>query len=169
MNVIEILGWYTVRSVLPDGKMSLKLWLVIILVMVSQKNTLWDKCLTTSTSLFYWVCYNWSWIIRSVETDLRGWKLLQVVININVIFFCFLQTWTVTCHLLFVFTDLTCHLESTGIVWILPHQLFTNHHSCSWYVLIRSVFSLFKIIIIITNIFHWFASLSSQPIKLLII
>ena len=51
MKVIEILGWYTVRSVLPDGKMSLKSWLAIILIMVSQNNTLWDKCLTTSTSL----------------------------------------------------------------------------------------------------------------------
>ena len=51
-QVIEILGWYTARSVLLHGeKMSLKPWLAIVLVKVSQKNILWGKCLTTSTSL----------------------------------------------------------------------------------------------------------------------
>ena len=45
-------GWYPARSVLHHGeKMSLKPWLVILLVMVSQKNTLWGKNLITSISL----------------------------------------------------------------------------------------------------------------------
>ena len=50
-QVIEILSWYTARSVSLHGeKMSLKPCLTILLVMESQKNTLWGKCLTTSTS-----------------------------------------------------------------------------------------------------------------------
>ena len=51
-QVIETLGWYTARSVLLHGeKMSLQPWLAILLVKVSQKNILWGKFLTTSTSL----------------------------------------------------------------------------------------------------------------------
>ena len=50
-EVIEILGWYSARLVLPLGEISLKSWLIILLVMVSQKNNLWGKCLITTTSL----------------------------------------------------------------------------------------------------------------------
>ena len=51
-QVIEILGWHTARSFSRQGEiMSLKPWLAILLVMVLQKNVLWGKCLTTSTSL----------------------------------------------------------------------------------------------------------------------
>ena len=45
LQIIEVLGWYPAKSVLPHGeKMSLKPWLAIVLVMVSQKNTLLGKC-----------------------------------------------------------------------------------------------------------------------------
>ena len=50
-EVIEILGWYPARLVLPLGEISLKPWLIILLVMVSQKNNLWGKCLIAITSL----------------------------------------------------------------------------------------------------------------------
>ena len=43
-------GWYPVQSVLPHGEMSLRPWLPIIVVMMSQKNTLGGKSLITSTS-----------------------------------------------------------------------------------------------------------------------
>ena len=101
---------------------------------------------------FYWVGYNWIWIIRSVKTDLGRWKLVEVVINIDAYPF-------------LIFTDLTCHLDGTGIVWTPPHQVFTNHNTTDKV----TVFSLFKFFIIITNIFHWFASLSSHHIKLLVL
>ena len=88
---------------------------------------------------FYWVGYNLIWIIRSVETDLGDeswWKLWLIMMLI----------------LFLVFTDLTCHLKGKGIFWTLPHHVFTSHHSCSWYVLIRlQCFHHFKIFIIITH------------------
>ena len=50
-EVIEILGWYPARLVLPHGEVSLKPWLAILLVMMSQKSNLWGKCLITTTNL----------------------------------------------------------------------------------------------------------------------
>ena len=76
------------------------------------------------TSFFYWVGYKWIWIIRSVETNLGRGKLVEVVINIDA-------------HLFFGFhrTDLSPSEYNDSLT--LPHQVFTNHHGCSCYVLMR--------------------------------
>ena len=48
---------------------------------------------TSNLIFFCWVGYNWIWIIRSVETDLGKWKLVEVEINIDAyLFFGFHRT-----------------------------------------------------------------------------
>ena len=69
-------------------------------------SNLWGRCFIhwpTPQSIFsYWVGYDWIWIVRSVQTDLENLMLTVAVIDVYT-------------YLLCAFSELTCHLENTGM------------------------------------------------------
>ena len=107
-GVIKILDWCPAGSVLPHGeKVTLELWSATLFVIVLQQKYLWGRCFITSTKLappplpikvFKTKSY---FIARSVETDYQL-RLTEAVISVDAYPF-------------FVFSDLTCLLEDTGI------------------------------------------------------
>ena len=102
---IGIPGWGPVGSVLPYWeKVPLQPWLAPLLVMLSKKKVPngVDVLLPQRNPSFGLVKTESDFVVRLVETGLGRWMLVASVISVKAYPF-------------LIFSDLTCHLEDTGI------------------------------------------------------
>ena len=108
---IEILGWCPVGSgaslALVDHPSSNGVTIKMSYGLCNNKNAFWGRCFIQSTSvlpssfLIGLIKSESSFIVRSVETDLGRWTLVEAVISV------------VDAYPFLAFSDLTFHLEDT--------------------------------------------------------